>query len=915
MLRKHWDEDNLPEWAMENPSDYGGSFDATGAFHDSDDDLFDHPQRAYGRRRYQQQQQMQAQRSVSPPAVGKIVGKSDSEPEQMSDKEEPTAVDDDEHQVIEDDEKLAAEQHDQEIYRDMDEEEAGVLPSEHSDDVALEMGAGEPEPQQLPTPSQYMQHQAPPTLQHHVPTPHLPQGPVPNLHGPQFGHYPPPHLQQPHQHHPHQMAPPFQQAPAVRPRASPTDNFTAPLGIDEEFVQQQKRVEPPPQSVEASKQAHLAALSPMGSGLFEWYYKDPQGEVQGPFSIMEMSEWLNAGYFQVNLQVRRACDPRYYTLGELVKYFHGTMPFLVQAPPQSTPQNPNFVPPGAAGPPPVAPTTPMFHGMPAQQPGHRPVSPPPQQIVAPAPPTIQQVKNPLQELRGGPAPLPNMQQPAAVSEQVRLMIQNLGHHQKTIKNDPLMQPVQMGPPPGAQQQQQAPGNWMKHTQPPVQMAPVPQQPPPPTQLQIQQQMQIDSHKDLEEKLLSANKRESMDEALHHHHVTMEDAQHFQQVQRHQQKPAGPPAMVVEKKQLHDEQAEHRKRHQMFQQSKQQVPTVEDANKMAAAVAAAAKLKQESLNRVAPWSAQAAAASDPHGLNFDEIQRAEQEAAYRAEALRIEQQLRDQQLSELQAAQKEQLLKWNAQNVLPKNVKTLDEIQAEEHAKQVALDREREQQMQQAMMQARKQQETEMQLHQQQGGMGYFWNSPGPAPMPPSVPAVPQNTKVGGFWDEIPKFNEISKSASRKLHGSGAANGKPQGANLLNRLVLNEHGPGGVQQKRQPQPPKHHTAANSLQYHEAEEPVHRHPAFAANNNNSSDSDGSHSTSDSGSESDETNNNAATMARQQQDPNRMAHSKEADYGGWAAAKEEPPVRTEKEQNDEFTSWCVSALSLIKGDVDSK
>lgn len=28
----------MPEWATENPSDYGGSFDATGAFHDADDD-------------------------------------------------------------------------------------------------------------------------------------------------------------------------------------------------------------------------------------------------------------------------------------------------------------------------------------------------------------------------------------------------------------------------------------------------------------------------------------------------------------------------------------------------------------------------------------------------------------------------------------------------------------------------------------------------------------------------------------------------------------------------------------------------------------------------------------------------------------------------------------------------------------
>ncbi|XP_052562151.1 GRB10-interacting GYF protein 2-like [Culex pipiens pallens] len=39
-LRRHWDaDDQLPEWATENPSDYGGSFDASGPFHDSDNGI------------------------------------------------------------------------------------------------------------------------------------------------------------------------------------------------------------------------------------------------------------------------------------------------------------------------------------------------------------------------------------------------------------------------------------------------------------------------------------------------------------------------------------------------------------------------------------------------------------------------------------------------------------------------------------------------------------------------------------------------------------------------------------------------------------------------------------------------------------------------------------------------------------
>lgn len=38
-LRRSWDnEDHLPEWAMENPTDGGGTFDERGAFHGSDDE-------------------------------------------------------------------------------------------------------------------------------------------------------------------------------------------------------------------------------------------------------------------------------------------------------------------------------------------------------------------------------------------------------------------------------------------------------------------------------------------------------------------------------------------------------------------------------------------------------------------------------------------------------------------------------------------------------------------------------------------------------------------------------------------------------------------------------------------------------------------------------------------------------------
>lgn len=39
--------------------------------------------------------------------------------------------------------------------------------------------------------------------------------------------------------------------------------------------------------------------------LDSWFYKDPQGTLQGPFSSQEMAEWFGAGYFTMNLLVRR----------------------------------------------------------------------------------------------------------------------------------------------------------------------------------------------------------------------------------------------------------------------------------------------------------------------------------------------------------------------------------------------------------------------------------------------------------------------------------------------------------------------------------------------------------------------------------------------------------------------------------
>ncbi|XP_015117853.1 GIGYF family protein CG11148 isoform X2 [Diachasma alloeum] len=59
----------------------------------------------------------------------------------------------------------------------------------------------------------------------------------------------------------------------------------------------------------------------------KWFYRDPQGEVQGPFLANEMAEWCRAGYFTSGLLVRRPCDERYATLGDLITMC-GRVPFV-----------------------------------------------------------------------------------------------------------------------------------------------------------------------------------------------------------------------------------------------------------------------------------------------------------------------------------------------------------------------------------------------------------------------------------------------------------------------------------------------------------------------------------------------------------------------------------------------------------
>lgn len=48
----------------------------------------------------------------------------------------------------------------------------------------------------------------------------------------------------------------------------------------------------------------------------KWFYLDPQNQVQGPFTVDQMAAWCAAGYFSLNLMMKRGCDEKFVPFGK-----------------------------------------------------------------------------------------------------------------------------------------------------------------------------------------------------------------------------------------------------------------------------------------------------------------------------------------------------------------------------------------------------------------------------------------------------------------------------------------------------------------------------------------------------------------------------------------------------------------------
>jgi hypothetical protein len=81
-----------------------------------------------------------------------------------------------------------------------------------------------------------------------------------------------------------------------------------------------------------------------------WLYVDPQGQVQGPFSGLEMHDWYKASFFEVDLPVKKVEDAEFEPLGQLIRRIGNSRePFLV--PQIGVPHGPATTQAGALFPP------------------------------------------------------------------------------------------------------------------------------------------------------------------------------------------------------------------------------------------------------------------------------------------------------------------------------------------------------------------------------------------------------------------------------------------------------------------------------------------------------------------------------------------------------------------------------------
>ncbi|XP_022096919.1 GRB10-interacting GYF protein 2-like isoform X2 [Acanthaster planci] len=168
---------------------------------------------------------------------------------------------------------------------------------------------------------------------------------------------------------------------------------------------------------------------------FRWFYKDPQGSVQGPFMSSEMADWFSAGYFTMTLLVKRGCDEDFICLGEVIKRW-GRVPFMQgpEPPPMGKLQSPITSDVRPVPQPAQPQQQQVHHGLPPQLFAQHQQQPQQQQQQQPPPPPTQQQREHLQQQQQQHQVFQQLiqQQQAFIRVQASRIYQELLHRGKSL---------------------------------------------------------------------------------------------------------------------------------------------------------------------------------------------------------------------------------------------------------------------------------------------------------------------------------------------------------------------------------------------------------------------------------------------------------------------------------------------------
>ena len=124
---------------------------------------------------------------------------------------------------------------------------------------------------------------------------------------------------------PANLGPPFTTSEGGQALSSQAPITPATQAPANNYFGQTREPEMPSTQIPATQQRTMVMPDRM-----RWIYRDPSGNMQGPWSGLEMHDWYKAGFFSPELQVKKLEDADYEPLAQLIRRIGNSRePFLV----------------------------------------------------------------------------------------------------------------------------------------------------------------------------------------------------------------------------------------------------------------------------------------------------------------------------------------------------------------------------------------------------------------------------------------------------------------------------------------------------------------------------------------------------------------------------------------------------------